>query len=397
MLKQDPIAVVGGGPAGAMAGALLAKGGRKVLVFEEKLAWEKPCGGGLTHKALKQYPFLSATEIEHNLLRRCELISPAGRTVQFDLNYPLAIFSRLALNGLLLDRARQAGAEIRKERVRQVNRCGQGWTLSTAEGEYSAAHLVLAAGARSALRSSLTQALAAGDLMVSAGYFIPGHSSLIQVQFLKGIAGYIWTFPRADHFSAGICGRSDSVSTAEMRRVLEDWLATNGFDISSARFYSHIIPSLRTETLGRLQVSGEDWTMIGDCAGLVDPITGEGLYYALRSGELCAQALLAESPEQYTICLEEEILPELRLAAGVSQRFYTGLAFGESVLELVVKLTTESESFRDLMRDLFAGIQGYRGLRTRLYRTLPKMIAEGLAGTLRLGWSAESAAGSFTE
>ena len=395
MLKQDPIAIVGGGPAGALAAALLAQGGRKVFVYEEKLAWEKPCGGGLTHKALKQYPFLSETEIEHNILRRCELISPSGKSVQFDLDYPIAIFSRLMLNGLLLDRARRAGAEIRKERVRQVTRRGNEWTLGTAQGQYQAAHLVLAAGARSALRSSVTDAFVAGDLIVTAGYFIPGRSSVIQIQFLKGIAGYIWTFPRADHFSAGICGRSDSSSTAEMRCVLEEWLARNGFDISSARFYSHIIPSLRTETLDRIGVSGDGWSMIGDCAGLVDPITSEGLYYALRSGELCAQALLSESPEQYTIWLEEEILPELRLAAGVSQRFYSGQAFGESVLELMVKLTAESESFRELMRDLFAGIQGYRGLRSRLYRSLPKMIAEGLSGTLRLNWGgAEQEVGS---
>ena len=43
--------------------------------------------------------------------------------------------------------------------------------------------------------------------------------------------------------------------------------------------------------------------MIGDSAGLVDPITGEGLYYALRSAELCAEALLAEQPERYQALL----------------------------------------------------------------------------------------------
>ena len=387
MQKQHPIAVVGGGPAGALAASLLAEGGREVLVFEEKLAWEKPCGGGLTHKALKQYPFLAETQIEHNLLRRCELISPSGKSVQFEMKHPLAIFSRFALNGLLLERARLAGAEIRKERVKHLERRGDEWTLSTAVGEYRASDLVLAAGARSALRSYLTQAFAADDLMITAGYFIPGHSSLVKVQFLKGIAGYIWIFPRADHFSAGICGRSGTISTAEMRRVLEEWLARNGFDIGGARFYSHIIPSLCTETLDQLKVSGESWMLVGDCAGLVDPITEEGLYYALRSGELCAQALLAGQPELYQLSLEEEILPELRLAAGVSQRFYTGQAFGESVLELMVKFTAESESFREVMRELFAGTQGYRGLRSRLYCSLPKIIAESLSGTLQLGWS----------
>ena len=82
--KHDPIAVVRGGLAGALAAALLAQARRKVVLFEEKLAWEIPCGGGPTHKALKQYPLLSETEIEHNVLRRCELISPSGRSVQLD-------------------------------------------------------------------------------------------------------------------------------------------------------------------------------------------------------------------------------------------------------------------------------------------------------------------------
>ena len=127
--------------------------------------------------------------------------------------------------------------------------------------------------------------------------------------------------------------------------------------------------------------------MVGDSAGLVDPITGEGLYYALRSAEMCAQALLAERPNEYKVLLEEEILPELRLAARVSRRFYSGQVLGESVLERMVSLTSQSENFRNLMSDLFAGIQGYRDLRSRLYRSLPSLMAEGLAGTLRLPWS----------
>jgi geranylgeranyl reductase len=85
MTTKNPIAIVGGGPAGALAAALLGSGGRDVLLFEEKLAWEKPCGGGLTHKALQQYPFLAdagesyrvgRNRVEHNSVTQCELISP---------------------------------------------------------------------------------------------------------------------------------------------------------------------------------------------------------------------------------------------------------------------------------------------------------------------------------
>jgi len=63
MTEKRPIAIVGGGPAGAFAAELLAAGGKKVLLFDEKLAWEKPCGGGLTHKALSQYPFSARLDL----------------------------------------------------------------------------------------------------------------------------------------------------------------------------------------------------------------------------------------------------------------------------------------------------------------------------------------------
>ena len=222
--------------------------------------------------------------------------------------------------------------------------------------------------------------------MVTAGYFIPGRSSLMQIQFLKGITGYIWVFPRAAHVSAGIAGKMGELPTIELRHILEKWLKDNGYTLQGASFYSHILPSLRAQSFGTLEVSGEGWAMIGDSAGLVDPITGEGLYYALRSAALCAEALLADRPQEYRASLEEEVLPELRLAARISQRFYAGQIFGDSVLEKMISLTASSATFRELMSDLFAGIQGYRDLRSRLYGILPRVMAEGVAGTFRRPW-----------
>jgi flavin-dependent dehydrogenase len=387
MDTQLPIVIVGGGPAGALAGERLARGKRDVFLFDEKMAWEKPCGGGITHKALTQYQFLAEAASRHNPVAHCELISPSGQRVRFHMKHPVAIFSRFALNELLLARARAAGVELRKARVTRISGESGNWRLATANGEYRAAYLILAAGARNPFRAQFLPPIAPDDLLITAGYFIPGRSSLMQIQFLKGITGYIWVFPRLDHLSAGITGKMGATSAAELRRRLERWLEENGFALEGAHFYSHILPALRARTLETLEVCGEGWAMVGDSAGLVDPITGEGLYYALRSAELCAQALLAERPAEYKVQLEEEILPELRLAARVSQRFYNGEVFGESVLERMVSLTSQSESFRSLMSDLFAGIQGYRDLRSRLYRSLPSLMAEGLAGALRLPWS----------
>jgi flavin-dependent dehydrogenase len=420
MSVRHPIAIVGGGPAGALAAALLAEGGRQVLLFDEKLAWEKPCGGGITQKALHQYPFLADAGSESNPVEHCELISPSGQRVRFHMQHPVAIFSRLALNGLLLERARRAstctgtgldiearvgaGVDIRHERVTRIAGTSGDWRLFTPQREYHASYLVMAAGARNPFRSQFLSPISPSDLMVTAGYFIPGRSSLMQIQFLKGITGYIWVFPRADHVSAGIAGKMGETSAAELRRMLEQWLEEqwleqNGFSLDGARFYSHILPSFRAQAFETLEVCGEGWAMIGDSAGLVDPITGEGLYYALRSAELCANALLAERPDEYRALLEEEVLAELKLAARVSQRFYSGQIFGDSVLEKMVSLTAQSASFRELMSDLFAGIQGYRDLRSRLYRILPAVMAEGLAGTMGWSWnkSAKFATDPFAE
>jgi flavin-dependent dehydrogenase len=401
MRAQRPIAIVGGGPAGALAGARLAADGRDVVLFDETLAWEKPCGGGLTHKALQRYPFLADAGGESNPVKQCELISPSGRRVRLHLRHPVAIFSRLALNRLLLERARRSGVELHQERVTRIARTGNGkdWQLVTPQHEYQASYVMLAAGARNSFRSQFLSPIAPSDLMVTAGYFIPGRSSLMQIQFLKGITGYLWVFPRVDHVSAGIAGKMGETSTLELRRTLEhwleaEWLKEHGLRLNGARFYSHILPSLRPQTFETLEVCGKDWAMIGDSAGLVDPITGEGLYYALRSAELCAGALLTGRPEDYRALLEEEVLPELKLAARVSERFYRGQVFGDSVLEQMVSLTARSASFCDLMSDLFAGIQGYRDLRARLYRILPAVMAEGLAGTLSLSLPWNSSSGS---
>jgi len=384
--SQHPrtIAIVGGGPAGSFAAALLARGGCQVRLYDEKLAWEKPCGGGLTHKAIASWPFLAESNAERNWVRECELVSPSGRTVSFHLQQPIAIFSRRILNGLLLDRAANAGAEIVHERIIQIIRSEDRWHLRSNRTAWESDFVIVAAGARNCFRKQFTRPLAPEDLMVTAGYFIAGQSPLMRIQFLPDVHGYIWIFPRSDHFSAGICGKMLDKTTSELRSILERELDCLGLDYKGAQFYSHILPSLREEVFSDVPVDGEGWALIGDAAGFVDPITGEGLYYSMRSAELLSQALLADEPESYRERLRQDFLPELELAAKMAQHFYSGTWMGETVLERTIQFTAGSASFRRLMSDLFAGTQGYRNLRRRLYCTLPRMLAESLATALGL-------------
>ena len=378
------VVVIGGGPAGAMTAATLAAAGHEVLLIDEKLAWEKPCGGGITRKALIEFPFLAEAKVERNWIRGCELTSPAGKRAYFEVDQRVAIFSREVLNGLLLERAERAGAKIKRGRVISIDGAAGRWVVRTSREEHHASYVVLAAGARTQLRRQFAGSLSPADLMITAGYYIPGTADDIQIRFLPGVEGYIWVFPRSNHFSVGICGKMDTHSGAQLRSLLVTFIHECGLNLEGAVFYGHVLPALRKSTLEHEEFQGDGWAMVGDTAGFVDPITGEGLYYALRSGELLAQALIASRPEQYTQAVQQDMLPELITAAQVSKRFYSGNFLGSPVTDRMVQLTARSEHFRELMRDIFSGTQGYRGMRRRAYRAFALALPEMLFGKGRI-------------
>src|SRR5207244_11663814 len=148
-MSVKTIAIIGGGPAGAFAAAELARGrDHQVLLFDEKLAWEKPCGGGLTPKAIERWPFLREAIVERNWISDCELIAPSGRKVRFPLGDQIAIFSRLILNGLILDHAQEAGARVLRERIVSIEGGSGKWILKSQSARYEADFVVLAAGER---------------------------------------------------------------------------------------------------------------------------------------------------------------------------------------------------------------------------------------------------------
>lgn len=375
MATRNVIAIVGGGPAGALAAERLAHANHQVRLFDEKLAWEKPCGGGVTPKALWRYPFLAEAQVERKFVAACELISPAGRRVCFPLHQKIAIFSRRVLNGLMLDRASQAGAEIVQDRVIAIEGRPGSWRLRSRNGtQFDAAYLIIAAGARNPFRRQFSRPFTSAELMATAGYYIRGSSDRMQIRFIRDLDGYIWTFPRCDHFSAGIAAKMSCKPTAELRRLLEEFLVAEGFHYSEADFFSHVIPSPTEETFKRAPFCGDGWAMAGDAAGFVDPITGEGIYYAFRSAELVADAIIAGRPEAYRTMLSQDLLPELAAAARYAHQFYRGSFLGQPILERMVQFVAESIRFRDMIADLFAGAQAYVSLRGRCYRQLLPLV-----------------------
>jgi flavin-dependent dehydrogenase len=371
------VAVLGGGPAGALAAERLASAGVNTVLFDEKLAWEKPCGGGLTWKAYSQYPFLANGTTPKKTITETTLAAPSSKPVTLKLQQPLLIYSRYDLNGMLLDRAQQAGAQIEKTRVLGMERVSSGWSLRTAQGSMDADYCLLATGARNPLRDFGT-ALAAGDAMSALGYYVPGDRSAIDIQFLPQLEGYIWVFPRCGHLSVGICGKGEPASSLRLR--LERYMDEQGISRHGASFYSHLLPSLETPAWKRNRVSGDGWMALGDAAGLVDPVTGEGLYYAMRSGDLAAQSLLTNSVEAasvvYRRLLRRDFMSDLEFGSRLAHRVFHGHFLFGSVTSRMVQFTRLSPKFRGVMQDLFAGTQPYIGLKRRLMKNLNGSLLE---------------------
>jgi flavin-dependent dehydrogenase len=182
----------------------------------------------------------------------------------------------------------------------------------------------------------------------------------------------------------GICGKGEPASS--LRRRLESFMTERGLGWKGAAFYSHLLPSLDSGSWRNNRVSGEGWMAVGDAAGLVDPITGEGLYYAIRSADLAVGALLAENGApadrlaRYRQALRRDFAADLEFGSRLAKPLFRGRFLLNSVPTRMVQFTQRSPHFAAIMRDLFAGRQAYEGLKRRLLQNLnPSLYDLGMS------------------
>ncbi len=386
------IGIIGGGPAGATTaeallrcsdGATGAPSRFHATIFEEKPGWEKPCGGGLSSKAARRYPFVLDAGNVFSRVQEAEFVAGTGEAVRFELRGPLLIYSRSTLNGLLLRRAATAGAQIVCDRIQKFSRDSKGWTLQGRQEFYRADFLVLAAGARSGLRRLLAPAFVGRDFMLTFGYYAPGEDPLLRVQFFENFEGYAWAFPRPDHLSLGICGKWGEATMPELRERLHGFIHRFGYPHApSGPVFSHVLPALNGSRWNSLRLAGEGWAITGDAAGLVDPLTGEGIYFAMRSGELLARSLREDATQCYPERVWNEFGKRLAFGARLAPRFYRGSFLGKPATTRLVEFCAESSAFMNLLQDLVEGSQSYTGLPSRVYRTFTKGVVQVAARSL---------------
>jgi flavin-dependent dehydrogenase len=209
-----------------------------------------------------------------------------------------------------------------------------------------------------------------------------GHEDVLRIEFFEDFEGYAWSFPRADHLSVGICGKVGQTVMAVLQRKLGGFMKRCGYSATSATVFSHLLPSLAVDSWSDLRLAGPGWALAGDVGGLADPITGEGIYFALRSGELLAEALLSGSPGRYSERAWREFGSRLMLGARLCTSFYRGDFLGDAVTTRMIQFSARSKTFMSLFQSLIEGTQTYRGLPARLLFGLPKFLVEATARTL---------------
>ena len=378
-MKSD-VAIIGAGPGGAWAACLLAGRGARVLLVDPSHPREKPCGGGVTGRALS----IVAPAIDPGLpavrVRSARFVDSArGReaVVRFpegDSSTVLAVASRTSFDGHLVRAACAAGAMLVPARATAVEATRAGFSIRTRDGRrYHTEHLIGADGANSLVRRSTLRPFTRGQLSIATGFFARAASAEeIVIEFVADPPGYIWSFPRPDHLAIGICAPADDGATsASLRERAARWMDANGVAATAREPYAWPIPSLSASDLTTLPVAGDRWSLVGDAAGLVDPITREGIFFALQSAAAAADAAGSSNPARaYTARVRDEIASELARAARLRDLF-----FQPRFTRLLVDALQRSAAIRDVMASLIAGTQSYRTLKWRLARTLEAGLA----------------------
>ena len=401
-MTRFDVLIVGAGPAGSFAAELLAKNVASVALFDGRPVGEpKACGGGVTSKALKAWPQL--LNAVGRTVSELDLYSPGGKRLHLQLDEPFAIYSRLAFDTYLRDRARDAGATVLYQKIsaRKIKRSQQGWSVLSETGdEYAGQFLVGADGANSGIAKKLAGPLPPADMEVAFGYRAPlpaASEAPTVVAFLPKWVGYAWAFPRPDHISFGIATTQDAFEHQPLDELLWKFMTayyqprTNGkmkfwteaesesrksirrYLEQTTERYAARIPGITDTTWETRKVCGRDWALLGDAAGFADPVTGEGIYYALRSAELFANCYLNGAIDDYESSWRKDFGGELRRAAQMRRRFY-GNFWGAPFTERMIEFAKGHRGVRGVLGELIAGDQGYVGLKKKLMKSALKPL-----------------------
>jgi geranylgeranyl reductase family protein len=298
MERTEDVLIVGGGPAGTSCAYELAKKGIQALICDPSHPREKPCGGGISPLAVRKFSFLKGICDEGKNPENIKMILPDGQEFVKPAPSDAFVVSRLHLDEALLNLAIKKGAKWIKQRVVDVEKKNNRWLVKTEKETHITRLLVGADGVDSLVRQKTVGKISPKNLGLTFGYYATGiEDETMTIKFVDDLLGYIWIFPRNNHASIGIGGRLDDGE--RLRKKLNRFIRSYCPKIKILQEYAAKVPFANDPEFFSLPCSGDDWILVGDAAGHVDPVLAEGIPYALWSGRIAAKVIQNNALNNY--------------------------------------------------------------------------------------------------
>jgi flavin-dependent dehydrogenase len=372
----------------------------------------KPCGGGVSLRVLRRFPYLEAqlSRIATHTVGRLYLEGPDGESTVIESDGPAALMiRRIEFDALLVSLACEAGARmVSGVDIVQAREEPDAVTLTARDGRVFRAPLVIAADGvysviarRLGLNSGWPASAVALDMMeetprgdlrdvdpstmwVSYGFNPEGDAA---VKGKSAPEGYAYIFPKRDHVNVGIgyvlshYRQTIAKAPYDLQRALVDRLRDGGVVVGESvrkNFTPFLIP-----VGGPLARPGRGRVLLaGDAGGFVNGFTAEGIYYAMVSGELAARAVVdtartRDLARRYRRACNDEIGRELRDSVRVQRYLF---ADRRRIARIIAGASREADTTRVIL-DWLVGRVPYRLARRRVIRRAPLMAA-------RLAWDA---------
>ncbi len=366
------VIISGSGPAGASAAYILAKAGKKVLVLEkEKLPRYKTCGGGITFKGLNLIPF----DLNGVLEKQCYSVEindfEADISITTKRERPIVSMTmRNNFDYQLINEAKKCGAEVKDNmQLKELNYLGNNIevTLKNDNEKFYSKFFIAADGALSSAAKTYFEkdernfipALEYEIYVDKESLFSFGNSPRFDFGVVPG--GYGWIFPKEDHLSIGVL--SFKQKNCNLNYFFSNYLKSLGIkEINKSERHGFVIPLNFRKTFAKDRI-----LLVGDAAGFTDPITAEGISFAIKSGQLAAESILKENllPEpvcrEYNFQISKNILPELKAGRILSffiyryskLRIFIIKLYGKQLSELITDVVMGEKKYSGLIRDPF--------------------------------------------
>ena len=358
--------VVGGGPAGAAAAFTAARAGLSTaLIDKSEFPREKLCGGGLTDRCRASFEAVFGQALPADIVLGADKMAffMAGQPLS-RMDGRLGLTMRRVFDAHMVDLAREAGSRLLLgDAAETLDEAARVVTLKSGR-RLSYGHLVGADGVNSAVARNLYGA-AFDPAVIGFGLEVevpradlPDCPEDVEIDFGRADWGYGWVFPKHKTFTIGVGGVHRR--NPDMKARLAAYLADKGLDPTRYKVKGQYLPFGRCrERPGRDRV-----LLCGDAAGFVDPITGEGIGYAIESGAAAgaaiAQAVAGHRPDTAYAAYAKATAPirgAMRQARGWRLLIFSHWAKG-----LFAKAFGRARILRQGYLDIMAGTKDYDDL-----------------------------------